>query len=191
MGNVFTDQRFFSMPVEFVDSGSLRDIAPSAVKLYVALCHLAQKHTAVTLQFSNAELRDRARLDPKSIQTARRQLQEHRLIDFEKGALGVYIYILRNPQTGERLSPPTGRKGARRYYSAEKAKCPTPSQPSSFPETATPSEKFGDAASRSGFRCYTCKGTEFWTRGDGGDDRVCSRCHPDSRPPITAKDIGF
>jgi hypothetical protein len=194
MGNVFSEQRFFTVPVEFVDSGSLRDISPSAVRLYVALCYFAQKHTAVTLQLSNAELRDNVSLDPKSIQSARKELRNHRLIDFEKGALGVYSYILRNSSTGERLPPPVGRKGIRRYHSPDKTPISTQSvllhSPTPAIRDSNPSdiEKSGKAGLGSGFQCYNCKGTEFWTRDR---DRVCSRCHPNPRLPLTAKDLGF
>ena len=78
MGNVLRDQgTFFSIPAEFVESGCLRDISPSAVRLYVGLYYFAQKHSAVRLEFSNAELQRHAGLDTKSIQTARTHLCEY------------------------------------------------------------------------------------------------------------------
>src|ERR1700694_1189892 len=100
MGNVLRDQcRFFRIPAEFVESGSLRDLTPSAVNLYVLLCYFAQKHSAVRLEFSNAQLQDQVGLDTKTIQSARRQLCERRVIGTVKGALGVYTYVLLNPST--------------------------------------------------------------------------------------------
>src|SRR5437868_10474917 len=90
MGNVLRDQcRFFSIPQEFVESGCLLEVSPSGCKLYTVLYYLAQKHSAVRLEFSNAQLRAFTGLDTKSIQSARVQLSDLRLITTQKGALGV------------------------------------------------------------------------------------------------------
>src|SRR5580704_15132232 len=114
MANVLRDQgRFFSLPAEFVESGCLRDLSPSAVKLYVALYYFGQKHSAVRLEFSNAELQSQTGLDTKSIQTARKLLCDQNLVRTLKGALGVYTYTLLNQKTGEALPAPQGRTGIR------------------------------------------------------------------------------
>ena len=204
MGNVLRDQgRFFSIPAEFVESGCLRDMSPSSVRLYVALYYFAQKHSAVRLEFSNAQLQSYAGLDAKSIQSARNQLGDLRLIKSLKGALGVYTYVLLKPTTGEPLPSPEGRTGLRRYHSDPKEQSKRQSEPSTgtklkhqcAPERR-PSQA-DQARTPVAFRCFACKGTEFWTRGN---DRTCARCHPDPRSPVldrrafsppTAKEIGF
>jgi hypothetical protein len=193
MSNVLGKLLFYTVPTQFVDSGSLRDLSPSAVKLYNGLCYFAQKHTAVKLQFSNAELRDYVGLDPKSIQSARERLRKAGLIVLEKGPVGVYSYILCDPITGERLPPPEGRKGVKRYCSPEKTAdtaselidpTSSPKPESSMPPQTPRSQETGPNPP---FRCYTCRGTHFWIR-EG--NRVCSRCHPEPSH-LTAKDVGF
>lgn len=75
MGNVLRDQgSYFSILTEFVDSGCLRELSPSAVKLHEALYYFAQKHTAVQLEISNSQIQRVTGLDTKSIQSAREQL---------------------------------------------------------------------------------------------------------------------
>ena len=202
MGSVLRDQgSYFSILAEFVDSGCLRDLSPSAVKLYVALFYLAQKHTAVRLEVSNAEFQSVAGLDTKSIQSARGQLCEQRLIDVSKGPLGVYTYILFNPKTRQPLPTPTGRTGVRRYHSPPKSELGQPNE--SPPPNSARFVTSDDTASRSdcqarpgGSCCRVCKGTEFWLRGN---EQMCARCHPDPRAPMpntitsipTAEEIGF
>lgn len=201
MGNVLRDQgTFFSIPAEFVESGCLRDISPSAVRLYVGLYYFAQKHSAVRLEFSNAELQRHAGLDTKSIQTARTQLRDRKLIRTLKGALGVYTYILLNPTTGEPLPAPERRTGLRRYHSPLKEHSREQSEPSSAINAKRPSDDSCVQANRVdapiAFRCFSCKGTDFWIRGI---DRTCVRCHPDPRLSVrsretcspTAREMGF
>jgi hypothetical protein len=205
MGNILRDQcRFFSLPAEFVESGCLCNISPSAVKLYVALYFFAQKHSAVRLEFSNAQLQTYAGLDPKSIQSARELLCTHRLIRTSKGALGIYSYVLLNPGNGEPLPPPVGRTGTRRYHSPAKEQSHDRHEPSLLgrrtplavpePVAKTGEEMRGDGDAE--FHCYACKGRAFWTRGTY---RICVRCHPDSLGPVaqreicspTASEVGF
>jgi len=204
MSNVLRDQcHFFSIPAEFVESGGLRDLSPSAVKLYVALYFFAQKHSAVRLDFSNAQLKNHAGLDAKSVQAARTQLREQKLVRAEKGALGVYSYVLLNPTTCEPLPAPPGRTGHKRYHSTPRrhSEQPVPASEGAIAQATTPAyptrplegrSSSGDAS----FRCFACKGTDCWTRGR---DQVCTRCHPDPRSPVlrgglcspTATEVGF
>src|SRR5262249_51828085 len=121
MGNVLRGEPFFPMPQEFADSGKLRDSSGSATKLYLALYYFAQRHTAVRLECSNAELRAYTGLDTKSIRSARNELMDQGLIVGQKGALGVYTYILLNPRNREPLASPEGRTGLKRYHGAAKA----------------------------------------------------------------------
>lgn len=194
MANVLRDQgKFFNIPAEFVESGGLRDMSPSSVKLYVALYYFAQKHSAVRLEFSSAELQDHTGLDTKSIQSARGQLRDRRLIEIQKGALGVYTYILLNPATGSPLPAPEKRTGLRRYHGRPKdqskqqpgTKSPVPQKKPI--QTATGCEVGGQRTAASGFRCFTCKGTEYWSRA--GTDRICAHCHPDPRGSIPQREI--
>jgi len=200
MSNVLRDQgRYFSLPAEFVESGCLRDLSPSAVKLYVSLYYFAQKHSAVRLEFSNAELQSYTGLDTKSIQTGRKLLCDLNLIRTLKGALGVYTYTLLNQKTGEALPALKGRTGLRRYHSSPKERPERPLEASSAPQLRQESKAI-DAASRRKapvpFRCYSCKGAESWSRGT---DQVCVRCHPDPQSPmskprtssLTAVEVGF
>jgi hypothetical protein len=196
MGNILRNQcRFFSIPTEFVEAGNLGDCSPSALKLYIALYYFGQKHTAVRLEFSNAQLQSYVRLDTKSIQLARRQLGDRRLITIRKGALGVYTYTLLNPTTGEPLPSPEGRTGLRRYYSPVKEQ--SMNQPSQAVDSNTHHNTHPKQATAPlAFRCFSCKRTEFWTRGS---DRICMRCHPDPRSTgpqretysPTAAEMGF
>ena len=203
MGNVLRDQcRFFSIPQEFVESGCLLEVSPSGCKLYTLLYYLAQKHSAVRLEFSNAQLRAFTGLDTKSIQSARVQLSDLRLITTQKGALGVYTYTLLNPTTGQALPSPEGRTGLRRYHGppseltnrqSETSVKIKPEHPSLAHVKPRAADEVGGAAA---FCCFACHGTHFWTRGR---DRICARCHPDPRVPIlqretcspTASELGF
>ena len=200
MANVLRDQgRFFSLPAEFVESGCLRDLSPSAVKLYVALYYFGQKHSAVRLEFSNAELQSQTGLDTKSIQTARKLLCDQNLVRTLKGALGVYTYTLLNQKTGEALPAPQGRTGIRRYHSAPRQHPERQSEtiPSTQPtRLSKPSDTLSRQNTPVSFRCFSCKGTESWSRGT---DQLCVRCHPDPQSPLrrartsslTAAEVGF
>ncbi len=199
MSNVLRDQGpYFSIPAEFVVSGCLRDISPSAVKLYVVLHYFAQKHTAVRLEFSNAELRNYTGLDTKSIQTARKLLCDLNLMRTLKGALGVYTYTLLNQKTGEALPAPQGRTGLRRYHSAPREHPKRqPVKPATEPRReSTPIDAVSRRNNPAPFSCFSCKGSESWSRGT---DQVCVRCHPDPQSPlrqtrtssVTAAEVGF
>lgn len=210
MGNILRDQcQFFSIPSEFVESGCLRDCSPSAVKLYVALFHFGQKHSAARLEFSNAQLQNYAGLDTKSIKSARDLLCNLRLIEVSKGSLGVYTYILLNPNTKLPFSPLAGRTGLKRYHSPPKGQSKQQSEPHSDRVPAKPELPMSGGGgapnlhapklqidSRLAFRCFSCKGEECWTRGT---ERICLRCHPDPRGSIlqhessspTAIEVGF
>jgi hypothetical protein len=181
MGNVLRDQcRFFSIPQEFVESGCLLRVTPSGNKLYTVLCYLAQRHTAVQLEFSNAQLQAFTGLDTKSIQSARRQLCDLSLIKIQKGALGVYTYTLLNPTSSQPLPAPEGRTGFKRYRSP--AKEPTTGE-IKVNVANTVEHRSPNIANHPGqqvdrpttFRCYSCEGEDFWSRGT---ERICARCHP-------------
>lgn len=185
-----------------MESGCLMEVSPSGGKLYTVLCYLARKHSAVRLQFSNAQLQAYTGLDTKSIKSARCQLRDPRLITIQKGALGVYTYTLLNPTTSQPLPSPVGRTGLRRYHSPpneianRQNEASTKIQPD-FPSPSHANQSPADQVRPDViFRCFACKGTDFWTRGR---DRICSRCHPDPNVPVlqrktcspTAAEIGF
>jgi len=207
MGNVLTDQcRFFTIPQEFVESGRLRDCSPSAVKLYTVLYYFAQKHSAVRLEFSNAQLKAHAGLDTKSISSARDQLRTLGQITFQKGSMGVYTYVLLNPITGTELPAPQGRTGIKRYQSSPKAHRDTRITDTRAKEhlkvrleglpAGTTHDIGEEEPSSAAFRCFSCKRSEFWMRGG---ERICARCHPDpkastfQRQPLipSASELGF
>jgi hypothetical protein len=143
-------------------------------------------------------------MDTKSIKSARDLLCNRRLIEISKGSLGVYTYILLNPSTREPFLPLAGRTGLRRYHSPVKEQSKQRSDPNSLRKTEVlripgPGGEDVNAsqiAPRLEFRCFSCKGKEFWTRGM---ERICLRCHPDPRRSIpqcetcspTATEMGF
>lgn len=195
MGNVLYGQvkSYFSVPAEFVTGGHLRDLLPSAIRLYVFLMHLAQKHTATVLEVADWEVKQYTGLDEKSTRTARAELATRGLVLVMKGR--VYSYRLLDPATDKPILPPADRGGVRRYSGRKALPSEPPSAEVQKEQQAKPPQS--RVATPLGVKpvCYVHgKSDEFWTRPNGKP--VCSKCHPDpfgGAPvaPLTAKDVGF
>jgi hypothetical protein len=116
--NVLRDQcLFFTMPREIVESGLLMGLSPCALSLYVFLLYLAQKHSAVQIETVAYEIGDYTHMDPKSVKSARENLESAGLITCHKRQHGVIAYQLLNPKTGLPLPAPPGRRGVRQHRS--------------------------------------------------------------------------
>ena len=116
MSNVLKDQcHFFTVPRELVESGSLKELSPSAVSLYLVLLFLAQKHSAVQIETPAHEIADYTGMDAKSVKTARESLEKAGLVTCHKRQHGIIAYQLLNPKSGLPLPPPAGRRGVRQH----------------------------------------------------------------------------
>jgi hypothetical protein len=96
--------RFFPVPEAVGDM--LAKMGQSELLLYLALCLIAQRHTAVELHLPAYLLHDYTELHPETIPVARRKLEGHGLIKSRKGFNGVTIYTLLNPVTHAELPAP-------------------------------------------------------------------------------------
>ncbi len=103
------------IPRALVDGGHVARLSPSALKLYLVLVRLAQKHTAVQIETPAYEVRDYTGLDHKSVTKAGRELREAGLVLLGKGTASVMSYQLFDPESGNPLPIPEGRRGVRRY----------------------------------------------------------------------------
>ncbi len=112
MSNVFRDQcSFFTVPHELVDAGHLRDLSEAAIKLYLVLVALAQKHSAIAIQLPAYKVHDYTGLQRKSVIKAGRELAQAKLVRLDKTCGAVMTYNLLNPVTGSPLPAPEGRRG--------------------------------------------------------------------------------
>jgi len=116
--NVLKGLRFFTMPRALVESGLLKELSPSAVRLYMVLMFLAQKHSAVQLEVPAYEFTDYAGVDWKSVTTAREQLERAGLVICRKGQHGIVAYQLLDPENHLPLPAPDGRRGVRQHRPA-------------------------------------------------------------------------
>jgi hypothetical protein len=115
MSNIWTNCRWFPVPVDLVDGGHLKSLSHAAESLYLYLLRMAQRHSAVELESPAHEIADYTDLHRETVTLARRELEAARLITSRPGAHGVTCYCLLHPETGETIPPPAGRKGIRRY----------------------------------------------------------------------------
>jgi hypothetical protein len=116
VSNVFKDQcRFFTVPRELVESRLLAKLPPSAVRLYLVLLFLAQKHSAVQIETVAYEMADYTQMDAKSVKTARESLEKAGLIACHKGQHGIITYQLLNPESRLPLPAPPGKRGIREH----------------------------------------------------------------------------
>jgi hypothetical protein len=102
---------FFTISRELVDGGHLAKLSGSAVKLYISLMMLAQKHSAVEIEIPAYTGRALAGLAPNSITTASRELAAAGLVTSKTGQYGRKVYVLLEPRTQFPLPPPAGHKG--------------------------------------------------------------------------------
>ena len=73
MSNVLRNN-FFTVPRELVDGGHLATLSGCAVKLYIALMMLAQKHSAVEIEIPAYIAHDLAGLAANSVTSATKEL---------------------------------------------------------------------------------------------------------------------
>lgn len=106
---------FFTTPNEFVDGGHLARLNGAAVKMYLVLFRLAQKHSAVELEIAGHEFYEQAGLHSETVIAGRRALEAAGLIATRKVERNVIAYRLLNPESKQPLPPPEGRKGVRHY----------------------------------------------------------------------------
>jgi hypothetical protein len=114
--------RFFPMPEHIVRAGIVEKMSGSALKLYLFLLYLAQKHSAVRIETVAYEVRDFVGLHENSVSKARVELVQLGLVDCKALQHNIYEYQLLDPATKRPLEPPTGkkdgklRKGLRRWH---------------------------------------------------------------------------
>ncbi len=156
------DVIFFPMPAALVDDGHLLNLSASALRLYLVLLRLAQRHSAVEIELPDYKLRDLTGMDDKSAGKARRELDDAGLVACSKGVHGVSRYLLLHPKTGSPLPRPPGRRGlhlhrpdgrsarSARLACRQQAVLPeaAPLYPPSWDEigAATPSREAGETA---------------------------------------------
>jgi hypothetical protein len=110
MSNVLRNH-FFTVSRELVDGGHLAALPGSAVKLYITLMMLAQKHSAVELEVPAYLLHDLAGLSANTLTSASKQLEQAGLVKCRDGRYGRKSYVLLDPKTGYPLPAPKGFKG--------------------------------------------------------------------------------
>jgi hypothetical protein len=112
---------FFPMPEEIMAAGIVGQMSGSALKLYLFLLYLAQKHSAVRIETVAYEVRDYVGLHENSVSKARVELVELGLVKCRAIEHNVFEYQLLHPATKQPLEPPTDkkdgkpRKGLRRW----------------------------------------------------------------------------
>jgi hypothetical protein len=75
----------------------------SEFRLYLALCRITEKHTAVELHLPSYRITDYTGLHSETIPVARRKLEERGLITSRKGANGRNVYTLLDPERHTKL----------------------------------------------------------------------------------------
>jgi hypothetical protein len=111
----------------------------SEFRLYLALCRITEKHTAVELHLPSYRITDYTGLHSETIPVARRKLEERGLITSRKGANGRNVYTLLDPERHTNFQHPymasntslastnTKRKAALPVQCAERARRRLPS----------------------------------------------------------------
>ena len=110
MSNVLRNN-FFTVPRELVDGGHLATLSGCAVKLYIALMMLAQKHSAVEIEIPAYIAHDLAGLAANSVTSATKELVAAGLVTCRAGQHGRKGYILLDPKTRFPIPAPAGHKG--------------------------------------------------------------------------------
>jgi len=106
---------FFTVPHELVDAGHLAALSGGAVKLYIALMRLAQKHSAVEIEIPAYVAHDLADIVANTVTSASKELVAAGLVKSRTGQYGRKSYVLLDPKTGFPLPPPTGHRGIFRH----------------------------------------------------------------------------
>jgi len=102
---------FFTVSRELVDGGHLGALSGSAVKLYVLLMMLAQRHSAVEIQIPAYTALDFAGLTANTVTGAGRELVAAGLVTCKGGEHGRTSYVLLDPKTRLPLPAPEGHRG--------------------------------------------------------------------------------
>jgi hypothetical protein len=114
MSNVLQNN-FFTVSRELVDGGHLAALSGGAVKLYIALMSLAQKHSAVEIEIPAYVAHHLAGIVANTVTSATKELVDAGLVKSTTGQYGRKSYVLLDPKTGFPLPPPTGRRGLFRH----------------------------------------------------------------------------
>jgi hypothetical protein len=112
--NVFGGVRFFPVPQELFEAGTIQHMSRSAILLYTFLLYLAQKHSAVRIETVGYEIRDYTGMHENSATTARRELVKLGLVKCKALQRNICEYHLLDPKTRQALLPPTGKDGKQR-----------------------------------------------------------------------------
>src|SRR5438093_1535595 len=131
---------FFTVSRELVDGGHLGALSGSAVKLYVLLMMLAQRHSAVEIQIPAYTALDFAGLTANTVTGAGRELVAAGLVTCKGGEHGRTSYVLLDPKTRLPLPAPEGHKGVYRQPPApgRSATARKPIKPMASTETNVP-----------------------------------------------------
>lgn len=99
------------VPQERIKSGLLCQMRTAAeLRLYLFLVHTMDRLQKPILRMKNEEIHAQAGLAAGSIERARKALRALRLVDSDRGTLGVYTYYMIDPATGELCEEQTQRK---------------------------------------------------------------------------------
>jgi hypothetical protein len=131
---------FFTVSRELVEGGHLGALSGSAVKLYIMLMMLAQKHSAVEIQIPAYIAFDFAGLTANTVTRAGRELVAAGLVTCKAGEHGRTGYVLLDPKTRLPLPAPEGRRGVFRQPPApgRSATARKPIKPMASTETHVP-----------------------------------------------------
>ena len=131
---------FFTVSRELVDGGHLGALSGSAVKLYVLLMMLAQRHSAVEIQIPAYTALDFAGLTANTVTGAGRELVAAGLVTCKGGEHGRTSYVLLDPKTRLPLPAPEGHRGVFRQPPApgRSATARKPIKPMASTETNVP-----------------------------------------------------
>lgn len=103
MSNIFrhTAHTYFQIPEAVIESGVYAKLSPSAQALYTLLLYLAQKRSSTVIKLTASDAA-KVGLSPRSVQSARKELIECKLIAATQERLG-YTYELLDPVSGQSL----------------------------------------------------------------------------------------
>lgn len=93
--------RYFGVPQSLVRLGTLGQMKPTEVSLYICLLYESERYCTPELQRTDAQLCELGRLSSRACRDARIKLQERGLVRCKRGRGNVYIYTLCNPETSE------------------------------------------------------------------------------------------
>jgi hypothetical protein len=92
--------RYFGIPQHVIRTGLWADMKPSEQSLYVCLLHESERYSTREIQRTDAAFCKLSGLSSRAFCTARKRLQERRLLLCRRGKGNVYIYTICNPESG-------------------------------------------------------------------------------------------